>query len=54
MIHKPCEYDFELMEKARRIVEHGLDRPHEREIERQLELPLPPPREPNKDHGDRA
>jgi hypothetical protein len=49
VIHKPFEYDSELMEKARWIVEHGLDKPHEREIERQLELPLPTlPREPEK------
>jgi hypothetical protein len=46
------EFDPELMEKARWIVEHGLDRPrreHEHEIGRQLELPLPgPSREPAK------
>jgi hypothetical protein len=27
VIRKPFEYDPELIEKARRIVEHGLDRP---------------------------
>ena len=43
MFRKPFEYDAELMERARWIVEHGLDKPHEREIERQLELPLPTP-----------
>jgi hypothetical protein len=49
VFHKPFEFDPELMKKARWIVEHGLDRPREHEIERQLELPLPtPPREPEK------
>jgi hypothetical protein len=44
---KSFEYDPKLMEKARWIVEHGLHRPPEREIDRQLELPLPmPPRKP--------
>ena len=48
-MREPFKYDPELMEKARWIIEHGLHRPHEREIERQLELPLPkPPREPGK------
>jgi len=48
-MRKPFEYDAELMEKARWIVEHGLDRPSKREIDKQLELPLPmPPREPDK------
>ena len=45
-MRKPFEYDPELMEKARWIVERGLHRPPEREIERQLELPLP--REPRR------
>jgi hypothetical protein len=46
---RPFRYDPELMEKARWIVEHGLDRRSEHEIERQqMELPLPmPPREPS-------
>jgi hypothetical protein len=49
MIRRQFEYDPELMEKARWIVEHGLDRPPQPEIERQMELPLPtPPREPEK------
>jgi hypothetical protein len=48
---KPFEYDAELMEKARWIVELGLHRQPEHHIERQLELPLPmPPREP-KNHN---
>ena len=42
-------FKYELMEKARWIVERGLHRPPEHEIEKQLELPLPtPPREPEK------
>jgi hypothetical protein len=40
---RPFGYDPELMEKARWIVERGLDRPREHEIERQMELPLPMP-----------
>jgi hypothetical protein len=49
VMRKSFEYDAELMEKARWIVEHGLDRPSKREIDKQLELPLPmPPREPDK------
>ena len=52
MTPKPFKYDPELMEKARWIVERGLHRPPGREIERQLELPLPmPPREPEKGDG---
>ena len=48
-MREPFKYDPELMEKARWIVEHGLDRPSKREIDKQLELPLPmPPREPDK------
>ncbi len=48
-MRKPFPYDPELMEKARWIVERGLDRPPQHEIERQLELPLPMPRrEPEK------
>ena len=47
----PFEYDPELMEKARWIVERGLHSPPEHET--QLELPLPmPPREPEKRYGD--
>jgi hypothetical protein len=36
-------YDAELLEKARWIVEHGVDKPAKHEIERRpfLELPLP-------------
>ena len=41
-MHKPFEYAPELMEKARWIVERGLHRPPEHEVEKQLELPLPP------------
>jgi hypothetical protein len=45
----PFEYDAELMESARGIVEHRLDKPRDREIERQLELPFPElPHEPAK------
>jgi hypothetical protein len=47
VLRKLFEYDPELMEKARWIVEHG-DRPREHEIERQLELPMPMPRERDK------
>ena len=57
MIRKSFEYDPELMETARWIVERELHRPREHEIERQLELPLPmPPREPEKrnSHKDPA
>ena len=43
-MQSPFRYDPELMEKARWIVERGLHRPSEHEIERQLELPLPMPR----------
>jgi len=46
---RPFKYDLELMERARWIVERGLHRRYEHEIERQLELPLPMlPREPEK------
>jgi hypothetical protein len=49
---KPFEYDAELMQKARWIIEHGLHRPSRHEIERQLEMPLPmPPREPETGRG---
>jgi hypothetical protein len=48
VIQKPFEYDPELMEKARWIVERGVHRRPEHESERPLELPLPPPREPEK------
>jgi hypothetical protein len=51
LLRKPFKYDPELMEKARWIVEHGLHRPPEHEIERQppLDRPIPiPPREPEK------
>jgi hypothetical protein len=41
MTGKPFEYDPELMEKARWIVERGLHRPPT--PEQQLELPLPKP-----------
>ena len=36
-------YDAELLERARWIVEHGVDKPAKHEIERRpfLELPLP-------------
>ena len=57
MIRKSFEYDPELMETARWIVERELHRPREHEIERQLELPLPmPTREPEKrnSHKDPA
>ena len=48
-MRKPFEYDPELMEKARWIVERELHRPREHEVEKQLELPLPnPPRKPEK------
>jgi hypothetical protein len=50
VMREPFKYDPELMEKARWIVERGLHRPPEHEIEKQLELPLPmPPREPKQD-----
>ena len=42
-MREPFEYDPELMEKARWIVEQGLYRSPEQEIEKQLELPLPKP-----------
>ncbi|MBR0851558.1 hypothetical protein JQ543_27700 [Bradyrhizobium diazoefficiens] len=46
-MQRPFSYDPELMEKARWIVERGLYRPSEHEIDRQMELPLPmPPRDP--------
>ena len=49
---EPFKYDPELIEKARWIVERGLHRPPEHEIEKQLELPLPTPlREPKKSYG---
>jgi hypothetical protein len=49
VIHEPVAYHSELMEKARWIVEHGHDKPHQHEIERQLQLPLPTlPCEPEK------
>jgi hypothetical protein len=49
---KPFEYDAELMQKARWIIEQGLHRPSRHEIERQLEMPLPmPPREPETGRG---
>jgi hypothetical protein len=51
-MQSPFRYDPELMEKARWIVERGLHRPSEHEIERQLELPLPmPPHMPEKSSG---
>jgi hypothetical protein len=42
---KPFEFDPELLEKARWIVERGLDKPREHEIDRRLPLyvPLPVP-----------
>jgi hypothetical protein len=42
-MRKPFNYDPELMEKARWIVERGLHRPAERETDKQLELPFPKP-----------
>jgi hypothetical protein len=42
-MHEPFKYDSELMEKARWIVDRGLHRSPERDIEKQLELPLPTP-----------
>ena len=49
---EPFKYDPELIEKARWIVERGLHRPPEQELEKQLELPLPmPPRESKKSYG---
>jgi hypothetical protein len=50
-MREPFKYDPELMEKARWIVERGLHRPPEHEIEKQLELPLPMPREKSYGHN---
>ena len=50
-MREPFKYDPELMEKARWIVERGLHRAPEHQIEKQLELPLPmPQREPQKSY----
>ena len=43
VMREPFKYDPELMEKARWIVERGLHRAPEHQIEKQLELPLPMP-----------
>jgi hypothetical protein len=50
LLRKPFKYDPELMEKARWIVERGLHKPPENEIERQpAQPPIPmPPREPER------